>query len=343
MGHQRRIGLAVVSTLLIGGCGSDRGGPPATVTVYTALDREFSAPILEEYAQRMGIRVLPKFDVESTKTVGLTNLIIAEAVRPRCDLFWNNEILNTIRLKEKGLLVPFRPVHAEALPATFRASDGTWYGFAARARVLLINTRLVPEATRPRGIRDLLDARWKQRIAIAKPLFGTTATHAACLFAAWGPEHAKTYFQDLKANGVQVLAGNKQVAQAVGSGQVALGLTDTDDAMSEIAAGSPVVIVYPDREEDELGTLFIPNTLAVIKGAPHTAAGLALADHLLSPEVESALARGPSAQIPLLRTTQAPAQVETPRTVHAMAVDFEAAARLWDQAAAFLAAAFAAD
>ena len=30
-------------------------------------------------------------------------MIIAEANRPRCDLFWNNEILNTIRLKEKGL------------------------------------------------------------------------------------------------------------------------------------------------------------------------------------------------------------------------------------------------
>ena len=36
--------------------------------------------------------------------MGLTNLIITEAEQPRCDLFWNNEILNTLRLKEKGLL-----------------------------------------------------------------------------------------------------------------------------------------------------------------------------------------------------------------------------------------------
>jgi iron(III) transport system substrate-binding protein len=100
--------------------------PSGTVTVYTALDREFAAPILEAYAQRAAVRVLPKFDVESTKTVGLTNLIIAEAVRPRCDLFWNNEILNPIRLKDKGLLVPFRPAHADALPDTFKAKDGTW-------------------------------------------------------------------------------------------------------------------------------------------------------------------------------------------------------------------------
>src|SRR4029453_7354201 len=116
---------------------------------------------------------------------------------------------------------------------------------------------------------------------------GTTATQAACLFAAWGDDKAMTFFRDLKANDVQVLSGNKQVATAAGSGQIAFGLTDTDDAMGEVEAGSPVAIVYPDRKPDELGTLFIPNTLAIIKGAPHPEAARALADHLLSPEVEA--------------------------------------------------------
>src|SRR3954465_4164398 len=83
--------------------------PAGSVVVYSALDREFSEPILKAYAKQTGVKVLPKFDVESTKTVGLTNLIVAERARPRCDLFWNNEILNTLRLKEKGLLAPFHP------------------------------------------------------------------------------------------------------------------------------------------------------------------------------------------------------------------------------------------
>jgi iron(III) transport system substrate-binding protein len=329
--------LAALST----GAGGGRVVAAETVVVYTALDREFSEPVLEAYSKRTGVRILAKYDVESTKTVGLTNLIIAEAVRPRCDLFWNNEILNTLRLKDKGLLASFRPAHAADLPETFRAKDGTWYGFAARARILIVNNKLVPEASRPKGIHDLLDPKWKGKIAIAKPLFGTTATHAACLFTAWGDEKAKTYFRDLKANGVQVLSGNKQVAQAVGSGQAAFGLTDTDDAMGEIDAGNPVTIVYPDREANALGTLFIPNTLAILKGAPHRKEAEALADYLLSPEVEAALAAGPSAQIPLLTTTKAPTRVETPRSVHAMQVDFEAAAKIWDRVAAFLAAEFA--
>ena len=94
-----------------------------TVVVSSALDQEFSQPVLREYARKSGGRVLLKFDVESTKTVGLTNLIIAEAGRPRCDLFWNNEILNTLRLKERSLLAPStRPTHVSPRRAPARAA-----------------------------------------------------------------------------------------------------------------------------------------------------------------------------------------------------------------------------
>jgi iron(III) transport system substrate-binding protein len=305
--NQRALRLWIsVALVAIGGCGGRDhavvSGSPRRVVVYSALDREFAEPVLKAYAQEARVEVAPKFDVESTKTVGLTDL-----------------------------------------PDAFKAKDETWYGFAARARILLVNTKLVAEANRPKGIKDLLDPKWKGRIGIAKPLFGTTATHAACLFAAWGDEKARSYFRDLKANGVQVLSGNKQVATAVGSGQLVFGLTDTDDAMGEVEAGSPVTIIYPDREPKGLGTLFIPNTLAIIKGSPNPEGARALASHLISPEVEAILATGPSAQIPLLRTTEVSARVETPRTVHAMDVNFEDAVKLWDHVAAFLADMFAGD
>lgn len=332
--------FAGLAFFLTGGCPESAA---QSVVVYSALDREFSESILKTYGRESGVRVLSKFDVESTKTVGLTNLIMVEAVRPRCDLFWNNEILNTLRLKERGLLIPFHPAGARDLPEVFQDKNGYWYGFAARARILIVNTKLVAEKDRPRGIKDLLDPRWKGKIGIAKPLFGTTATQAACLFTIWGEEKGKQFFRDLKANDVQVFSGNKQVATAASSGQIAFGLTDTDDAMGEVDAGSPVAIVYPDREANALGTLFIPNTLAIIKGAPHRKQAEALADYLLRPAIEEALALGPSAQIPLLQSTKVRARVETPRTVHAMDVDFEAAVKLWDKVAAFLITEFASD
>jgi len=319
--------------LLSAGCWS---ADEQEVVVYSALDQEFSEPIFEDFTTDTGVTVAWKFDTESTKTVGLTNLLIEEAARPRCDVFWNNEILNTLRLEQQGVLDVYRSPAAEAYPEMVRSANGTWHGFAARARVLIVNTDLVAEDERPDSIHDLADPRWRGKVGIAKPLFGTTATHAACLFAHWGDAPAKEFFRGLKANDVQILSGNKQVALSVAGGQLAFGLTDTDDAIIEIEKGLPIAIIYPDQDEDGLGTLFIPNTLAIIKGGPNPETARRLVDYLLGPKVEAKLAAGPSAQIPLNPNVDVDVRVQTPKTIRPMAVDFEAAASKWKTAAGFI-------
>ncbi|MBN2473926.1 MAG: extracellular solute-binding protein [Pirellulales bacterium] len=324
--------------LSLAGCWSASG---PEVVVYTALDSEFSKPIFADFSTETGIAVQPKFDTESTKTVGLTQAILAEADRPRCDVFWNNEILNTLRLQRAGLLEVYRSPAAEGYPEFARSPKGTWHGFAARARVLIVNTEKIPEAERPRSIHDLADPKWRGQAAIAKPLFGTTATHAACLFASWhdeqtGDRKAEEFFRGLKANDVQILSGNKQVALSVASGQALFGLTDTDDAIIEKEKGMPVEIVYPDQGEGGIGTLFIPNTLAIIRGGPHGESARRLVDYLLQPKVEAKLAAGRSAQIPLNPECEAEVRVETPKTIKPMQIDFDAAAEKWDTVAKFI-------
>jgi iron(III) transport system substrate-binding protein len=315
------------------GCWTSTG---REVVVYTALDSEFSQPILDEFSAETGIAARPKFDVESTKTVGLAEAIMAERGRPRCDVFWNNEILNTLRLQKQGLLEPYDSPPGQYYPDEFRSPDGYWYGFAARARVLIVNTKLVPESERPASVRDLADPKWKGRCGMAKPLFGTTATHAACLFAAWGDEKAKEFFNSVKANQAQILSGNKQVAVAVGGGRLAFGVTDTDDAVIELEKGLPVAIVFPDQGADGLGTLFIPNTLSIIRGCPNKQNARRLVDYLLSPKVEEKLARGESAQIPLNPRAKVKNRLAMPENCKHMKVDFSAAAEKWDTAAKFM-------
>jgi iron(III) transport system substrate-binding protein len=322
------------------GCRPKRG---PEVFVYTALDEEFSEPIFGQFKASTGVTPQPSFDTEATKTVGLAQAILAERDRPRCDVFWNNEILNTLRLEKEGLLDVYRSPVAESYPAMYRSPDGTWHGFAGRARVLVVNTDLVPEGEGPTSIHDLADPKWRGKAGIAKPLFGTTATHAACLFAYWGEEKAKEFFRKVKANEVEILSGNKQVALSVAAGRLAFGLTDTDDAIIEVEKGLPVAIVYPDQGEDEMGTLFIPNTLSIIKGGPNPESARRLVDYLLSPEVEARLAVGPSAQIPLNPEVDAEVRVETPRTKKAMSVDFRSAADCWETARRFIRDEFTAD
>ncbi|MBW3595797.1 MAG: extracellular solute-binding protein [Planctomycetes bacterium] len=328
----------VALALSVCGCWS---ASPSEVVVYTALDREFSEPIFLDFEQASGVDVQPKFDVESTKTVGLVNAIVQEENRPRCDVFWNNEILHTLRLEKLGLLQPYKLPQAEKFPANYRSPEGLWYGFAARARVLIVNKdKLADSGERPDSLHDLTDPNWKDQCGLAMPLFGTTATHAAVLFAHWGEEEAKEYFQRVKEN-AQVLSGNKQVALAVSSGQLAFGMTDTDDAIVEIEKGMPVEIVYPDQGEGELGTLFIPNTLCVIQGAPHPEAAGRLLDYLLTPEVERRLSEGASAQFPLHADVEEKPRVST-APVRWMDVDFHAAADAWDAASTYLREEFAA-
>ncbi len=312
------------------------------VVVYTALDAQFSEPVFDDFTAQTGTTVRAKFDTESTKTVGLANAILAEAARTRCDIFWNNEILNTLRLEKAGLLEAYNPPIAKKFPAAFRSPQGLWHGFAARARVLIVNTELVPQDQRPGSILDLADPQWRGRAAMAKPLFGTTATHAACLFSVWGDDKAKAYFKKVTANDTKILAGNKQVALSVAAGRVDWGITDTDDAIIELEAGRPVAIVYPDQAEggpngdDSLGTLFIPNTVAIIRGSPNPQRARRLVDFLLSPQVETMLAAGPSAQIPLNPEVETPIRVKTPQQIKPMDVDFHKAAEKWDTAARFL-------
>ncbi len=330
--------LLVFGCLGLAGCLGGESGRDEVV-VYSALDREFSQPILDAFSTETGVRVLPAYDVESTKTVGLVTRILQERARPRCDVFWNNEILHTLRLDKMGLLEVHIPPLAAGLPERCRSSRNTWFGFAARARVLLVNTDLIAEEDSPRSILDLATAKWKGKGAIARPLFGTSATHAAVLFAHWGDEKAQNYYRDVQKN-AQVLAGNKQVALAVSQGRAAFGITDTDDAIIEVDKGLPVRIIYPDQQADGLGALFIPNTLCIIRGGPHPRAARRLVDYLLTPDVENRLAASASAQIPQHQDATGKSRA-LPEGVRVMRVDFEAAAEGWESAATFLRREFA--
>jgi iron(III) transport system substrate-binding protein len=328
--------LRVLPLLLLFGCGSSAD----RVVVYCAQDAEYAGGVFDEFARQGRRTVAPKFDTEANKSVSLAVELEQEAGRPRCDVHWNNEILGTIRLARKGVYAPYSSPGAADFPPWSKATDGTWQAFAERARVLIVNTDLVPEAERPTSILDLTNPKWRGKLAMAKPQFGTTATHAACLFEVLGHEPAREFFRGLTVNDVALLAGNKTVARGVADGQYALGLTDTDDAVLEVIAGKPVAIVFLDEAGHplypRLGTLFIPNTLAVVKGAPNEAGAKALVDFLLTRE--AVLAAGGGYQYPV-----APAQLARPhpalKTRHEvtrMAVDFDRAADQWDAVQAFL-------
>ncbi len=272
-------------------------GEARQVVVYTALDQIFSEPIFKEFEQTYNIQVKAVYDIEAVKTTGLVNRLIAEKNNPQCDVFWNNEVIRTIALKRMGIITPYISPSSWDIPEQFKDRDGYWAGFAARARVLLVNTDLVKKEDYPSSIAALADAKWKGKGAMANPLFGTTATHISAMFATDGAKKAEKYLADILANDIKIVDGNSVVRDMVASGEVFFGITDTDDANGALVAGKPVKMIIPDQ--NGAGTLLIPNTIAMINNAPHQEEGKLLIDFILSKAVEARLAAGISAQIPL--------------------------------------------
>ena len=339
--HMRvnRIRAATIVLLLV--CAGCVGKPENEVVIYSAADREYAKPILAGFqGKHDNVEVRPVFDVESTKTIGLVSKLEAEADRTRCDVFWNNEIMHTLRLEEEGLLQPIRWAISSTWPEEMRAADGSWLGIAARARILIVNRELMPNQEEwPNSVNDLIAEKWKGKCAVASPLFGTTATHFALLDTTLGKEKAAEYFTKIKENAV-VFSGNKQVAQAVSSGQCLFGLTDTDDALIEIDSGLPVEIVFPDQGVGQSGAIRIPNTVAVMKNAPHPKSATLLANYLVSEGIEGRLAMGASGQFPIRPGHKQMSRALKGRQPRWMKADFKAAAQRWPSLAKELRALF---
>ena len=317
------------------------------LVVYSALDREFSQPVLEDLGSELQMQVRVKYDQESNKTVGLTTELVQTKQNPKADIFWNNEILHTIRLERLGLLEPITEADLNRFPQAYRSPADHWCGFAARARVLIVNTDLLPDAKqRPNSIRDLADPKWAGKCTMARPVFGTSATHAAVLLSSLGDDQGLKLLADMTSNAT-IQGGNKQVAQKVAAGQFAFGLTDTDDAMIEIERGEPVVILFPDQREDQCGTLLIPNTLAIIKNGPNPSRAQQMLKRLLEADIESRLATADSTQLPLandidpnqrsgvmakwLSVTRGENETFKLPKLKTMSVDFGSAAESWER------------
>jgi iron(III) transport system substrate-binding protein len=334
----RKLAWIAVSAILLGSC-AER--VPPEVAVYTSVDRDVAAPIFAEFSKSTGVIVRATYGAEAARSQELKRAIEAQREQPQCDLFWNREILNTLSLDRNGLLRPFAPTAESEFPASSRSPQNTWYGVTSVARVLVINTNQIAKDRQPKSLEDLKDPQWYERTAIAKPLYGPSAVHAACIFQALGDAKAQEFFLAVKRT-ARILADDREVAHEVAAGRLAFGLTNSSDAEVELAAGAPLKIIYPDQGEGQLGTLFIPSTVAIVRNSPHPEPAERLLEFLLSADVAKQLADGPSALIPLRMGVIASDRVKTPSKVRAMNADFSAASEQWDSIAKFLQAEFAA-
>ncbi len=282
---------AVIVPLLM----RSRSSSNNTLVVYCAHDSVFADAIIRTFEQRTGMTVQVRYDEEANKSLGLTSLLIAEKAQPRCDVFWNNQTLGTIRLKKDGVLAPCDPSLFSRIPAAFRDDEHHWAGFAARLRVFIVNIKKMPATEE--AVAEALKAESLSNAAIAVPLFGTTLSHYTVLCDQMGLGGLKSWHRSLHDRGIREARGNGAVKDLVAEGACDFGFTDTDDAFAAVDAGKPVRMVPVRLESGQ--TICLPNSVAMIWNCPHPDAAAKFIQYLLSEEVELALARSASRQIPL--------------------------------------------
>lgn len=327
-GAHALLACLVIAGLLAGctGAGGAGEGDGGEVVVYASIDQNVAEPVLDRLEAETGIRVRAVYDVEAAKTTGLVNRLLEERDRPQADVWWSGEFAQTVELAEAGVLAPYASPQAADVPADFRSADDLWTGFGGRARVFIVNTDLLEESEYPRSIYDYLTSEVPaDQTAIAYPVFGTTATHAAALYAVLGPDEARAFFEALRDRGVRVVDGNAVVRDLVADGQLAFGLTDTDDACGAVERGAPVELVFPDQATDGLGTLVVPNTVAVVAGGPNPARAREAVDYLLRPETTADLVEAGWFHVPLRDVDATPPCLDA-RGVRAMPVALAAVA-----------------
>ncbi len=195
------------------------------------------------------------------------------------DVVNSSDASHFIFWKQQKWLASHVPPDVKRFPAQFRDPDGYFATWRATLSVMGYNTKLVDAKDAPTGYIDLLDPKWKGKLAKAHPGYSGTAltgTYAIAKALGWD------YLEKLSKQGVQQLQSTTATPKSIASGERAVMVDGNEYNMFiEIAAKSPVKIIYPKE-----GTPFVTSPTAVFADAPHPNAARVFQNFLFTPKVQ---------------------------------------------------------
>jgi iron(III) transport system substrate-binding protein len=230
------------------------------LVVYTSNDSTLNDLVFAAFAKETGIEVEP---VAAGSGVVMRRLQ-AEKARPLGDIVWG--VSRSLLQTNKALFEAYVSKNRDATPAEYRDPDNLWIGNNLHLLVILQNTKMVPLADGPKSWADLLDPKWKGKIAFTDPAnSGSAYATVTMLVDLWGGGEAgwKKVAQLFK--NMKVLNRSSLVFQGVGNGEYPLGISLEYAGPLWAQGGAPVKVVYPAD-----GTTFSMEGVAVIKGGPNT-------------------------------------------------------------------------
>jgi iron(III) transport system substrate-binding protein len=240
------------------------------LVVYTSNDSTLNDLVFGAFKQETGIEVEP---VAAGSGVVVRRLQ-AEKARPLGDIIWG--VSRSLLQTNKALFAPYASKNKDATPADYRDPDDLWIGNNLHLLVILQNAKLVPADQGPKGWADLLDPKWKGKIAFTDPAnSGSAYTTVTMLVDLWGGGEAGWKKVGELFRNMKVLNRSSLVFQGVGNGEYPLGISLEYAGPMWAAGGAPVKVVYPAD-----GTIAAMEGVAIVKGGPNPEQAKAFVDYI---------------------------------------------------------------
>ncbi len=249
------------------------------VVLYSANDDTVNKLVAEGFKKETGMTV----NVVSTGSGVLFRRIASEAANPQADVIWG---VGSALLKQNGkFFLPYAVKGREAVPAEYRDPNNLWIGTNLQVVTINQNTKAIDPASGPKTWQDLLDPKWKGKIAYTDPAnSGFSYAAATGLLTYWGDNNAAwNKLSSLVAN-AKILNRSTLVYDGNGSGEYPIGISLEYAGYMWAQNGAPVKVTYPTE-----GTVALTEGAAVLKGAPEADAGQALVDYLASKSTQEML------------------------------------------------------
>lgn len=263
------------------GAGAQTGAAKkaGTVTLYSPNAAEVNNPIIKEFQERTGIEV----QLISGGTGDLLKRVQAEAANPLGDIFWAGGADSLEAYKQ--YFEPYKTKEYDNLEPQYVDKNNVWTPFAALPMVIMYNKELVKAGEEPKSWNDLLDAKWKGKIAFADPAkSGSSYTQLTTMLTAFGKneqgwDFVKKFVKNLDG---KVLSGSGLVYKGVADKEFAIGVTLEEAALRYVEGGAKVGIIYPSE-----GTSAVPDGAAIIKGTKNPEQAKQFIDFLVGKDVQS--------------------------------------------------------
>ena len=210
--------IALTPFLLVLALASGGAWAQPVVNLYSSMAEKDLRRLVAEFERRQGVKVNVW---RSGKSNVLRRAVTeARAGRFEADVVHNPSPEMELLHRERLLQEVRSPYQRELIPEAV-APHREWAGPRIYIFVQAYNTNRVTPEELPKTFRDLLDPRWKGRIAVEAKEQEWFFT----LVQAMGEAEGLKYFRALAANGLQVRMGNALLTNLVVAGDVPFALT----------------------------------------------------------------------------------------------------------------------